>query len=485
MTRIGYLVPEFPGQTHIFFWRELQHLSRSDVSCDLVSTRRPPARLISHTWSQEAMSRTRYLAPVGLLAIASGIFELLRSAPLGPWRVIKAIKNADVNGVTRRLRLIGLAFAGAELSWIARRRTWHHLHVHSCADSAHVAMFAHLIGKVTYSLTLHGPLEDYGPNQRMKWQHAAFGIVITEKLLHELHEKIPESRRLQVDIGPMGVDTQAFTRTGIYRPWSGTGPFNVFSCGRLNPCKGHDDLIRAIRLIRRNGIDARLRIAGADDLALGHRAQLDALITQLDLTDAVNLLGAVSEARVKEELERAHAFSLASLQEPLGVAIMEAMSMELPVVVTGGGGVRELVDDLVDGLLVEPQNPHQLAAKLLELAHNPDLAARLAKAARQKIENSFQSNQSAKQLATRILHLSGPELRPPPAQCFVKLPGASGVFAVVPAQFGHQQALPLMKFCSACHFGDALASGVVGSRYDSNAPHSPYTAGVDTSTNWL
>jgi glycosyltransferase involved in cell wall biosynthesis len=73
---------------------------------------------------------------------------------------------------------------------------------------------------------------------------------------------------------------------------------------------------------------------------------------QLRLDDSVVLLGAVSEEVVRKELSEAHAFVLGSLAEPLGVAIMEAMAMRVPVGVTGAGGVAELVDDGVDGLLV-------------------------------------------------------------------------------------------------------------------------------------
>ena len=69
----------------------------------------------------------------------------------------------------------------------------------------------------------------------------------------------------------------------------------------------------------------------------------------------------MSEDTVNESLEKAQVFVLASWHEPLGVTIMEAMAMEMSVVVTGSGGVKELVDDGIDGLLVEPQSPEQLA----------------------------------------------------------------------------------------------------------------------------
>ena len=200
----------------------------------------------------------------------------------------------------------------------------------------------------------------------------------------------------------MGVDIERFRRGAPYVPWKGEGPFKIFSCGRLNPCKGHDDLIRAVALLREAGIEATLNIAGADDTGGWYQAQLLALIEQLRLQQAVSLLAAVPEAGVIRHLEASHAFSLASLNEPLGVAIMEAMAMELPVVVTKGGGVQELVTHSQDGILVEARNPADLAAGLQFVATQPDAALALAASARQRIAHSFQSTQSALTLARRL-----------------------------------------------------------------------------------
>ena len=54
---LGYLVPQFPGQTHIFFWREIAELEKRGVTVDLMSTRHPPAGLVAHDWSAGAMAR--------------------------------------------------------------------------------------------------------------------------------------------------------------------------------------------------------------------------------------------------------------------------------------------------------------------------------------------------------------------------------------------------------------------------------------------
>ena len=118
--------------------------------------------------------------------------------------------------------------------------------------------------------------------------------------------------------------------------------------------------------------------------------------------DSVHLLGAVSEDTVRESLEKAHVFALASRQEPLGVAIMEAMAMEVPVVVTGAGGVKELVDEGINGLLVEPQAPTQLVEAISKLLKDKELSIQLGKAGREKVIKYFHSRRSADVLLNRI-----------------------------------------------------------------------------------
>jgi glycosyltransferase involved in cell wall biosynthesis len=130
---------------------------------------------------------------------------------------------------------------------------------------------------------------------------------------------------------------------------------------------------------------------------------LEKIIDELKLKDRVTLLGAVSEQVVRDGLEKSHAFALASLNEPLGVVIMEAMAMEVPVVVTGSGGVAELVDDEVDGILVEPRDPSDIALGLERIAGDGVLATRLASAGREKVIRSFQSDRSAQALLRHLM----------------------------------------------------------------------------------
>ncbi len=407
MHRIGYFIPEFPGQTHIFFWREYQALKRLGIQPELVSTRRPPPGIVSHNWSDDAIRHTTYLFPPSLSRIGEAVVGTGRAGSRRWLRCLSSIARAhgfaSSASLQQRARLLGLAVMGASLAEIARRNGWTHVHCHSCADAAHIALFAHLLSGLSYSLTLHGPLVTYGPNQREKWRHATLGIVITERLRAEVGRDLAGALPQQLAVAPMGVDTERFRRRQARELWGGKGPFRIFSCGRLNLCKGHRDLAEAIALLRAEGIDARLVIAGEDDAGgMGYRKTLEAEIRERGVADCVVLLGAVDEDRIIRELQQAHVFALASHAEPLGVAIMEAMAMEIPVVVTTMGGVEELVQENVDGLFVPPMQPVLIANALKRVAQDPELALRLGDHGRYTILEKFQASRSAEVLAKHI-----------------------------------------------------------------------------------
>jgi glycosyltransferase involved in cell wall biosynthesis len=406
--RIGYLVPEFPGQTHVFFWREVRALATMGIDVDLVSTRRPATDLISHPWAAQAMPRTFYLMPLGLRGLLGATRVLLAAGPHGWRRCLTAIADAEDRSLSKRMRMMLLIPVGAKLAWAARRRGWKHLQVHSCGDSANAAMFARLLVGTRYGLTLHSPLSFFGPNQRHKWRNADLAFFVARAIRDEAVAILGANVPPVLETVPMGVDVKSFSRISRYVAYSGIGPCRIFSCGRLNLGKGHLDLVRAMGKLRQLGIDARLRIAGEDDSpSRGFRPRIERLIDELMLAEHVALLGAVSEERVKDELESAHLFALASHEEALGVATMEAMAMRVPVVVTRVGGVPELVGDGVEGLLVPPHEPDALAAAMARVLRDKDLAVRLGEAGRGKVERAFHSSLSAELLVRHVLGDAG------------------------------------------------------------------------------
>ncbi|WP_333684732.1 exopolysaccharide biosynthesis GT4 family glycosyltransferase EpsE [Pontibaca methylaminivorans] len=401
MLRIGFFIPEFPGQTHIFLWRERQALAELGIETDLISTRLPPRAVTSHAWAAEAQRQTRYLLPVGMAGLATALAEMLRN-PAGALRGTAAAMRAETTGgAKQRLRMLGLLLMGARLKRIARQQGWNHVHTHSCADSLNIAMLAERLGGPGYSLTLHGPtLEGYGVNQRQKWRHARFATIISRVLMREAERHIGADLPPVINLAPMGVDLDQIRRSAPWQAPEATGPIRIFSCGRLNAVKGHDHLVDVISLLRDRGLDVRLEIAGEDEQGgSGYRRELEALITRRGLGDHVRLLGAVSETVVRESLERAHIFALASLNEGISVAIMEAMAMEMPVVVTDVGGNHELIDSGHDAILVPASDPAAMADEIAGLIADPERAARLARASRARVAADFHHRRSAEAVA--------------------------------------------------------------------------------------
>lgn len=394
---IAYLVPEFPGQTHAFFWREQLALREIGVTAHLVSTKRPPREIVSNDWSNQAEQETVYLADLGLRDIVTIGLRFMAFGPRAWRRAFQAA--AEDCPLQHWPTNLALMFLSVQLVSFMRARGVTHVHVHSCGNSALLAMFANQLAGLSYSLTLHGDLHDYGRQQRTKWRHAAFAITITRRLFDQVRRILNTDIPPLLGLAPMGVNPDFFKRASAYKPWQGDGPLRLFSCGRLNFVKGHHELIRAVAILRKNGFPVCLEIAGEDEAGgRGFRKELEKLITELDLAGGVVLLGAVGEKAVLRGLESAHIFVLASHHEPLGVAIMEALSCEVPVIATNLGGVTELVDDGVDGYLVPPKDPNLLAEAIQRIARDPALAQTLSTAGRSKIKERFSSKVSAAEI---------------------------------------------------------------------------------------
>ena len=394
--RIGYIVPQFPGQTHIFFWREIEALEEMGHEVHVFSTRKPPRRLISHDWSEQAIARTTYLGQVRPLPAAVALGKLAGKLP--------AMILREGPGFAKDA-LVTLA-AAERLRREAKARGLDHVHAHSCGRAALIATFARLMGGPRYSVTLHGPLSDYGPGQRVKWRHASFATIITQKILGEIQESLAGSLPDRMVIRPMGVDPETLKRSAPYVPPEHGRPIRLFACGRLNVVKGHQDLMSATRQLLDQGVDVRLEIAGEDDDGgTGYRRELEEHLKKLRLQDHVKLLGAIDAGAVKAKLEEAHLFVLASWHEPLGVAYMEAMSMGVPTIGTDAGGVPELITDGSTGYLVEPGNPGQLTRTIRALAGDPDALLRLSEAGRAHIVENFRASLGAQVLVDEIERL--------------------------------------------------------------------------------
>ena len=144
----------------------------------------------------------------------------------------------------------------------------------------------------------------------------------------------------------------------------------------LAPHKSQTDLLKAAALARREAPTLRIWIAGDGPL----RPELEAEHEALGLGTVVRFLGFRED--VNDLLRAADLFVVSSYLEGMGTATLDAMASGLPVVATRVGGIPEIVDDGVSGILVPARDPKALAEAMLRLAKDPGLRARLGEAGR-------------------------------------------------------------------------------------------------------
>ncbi|WP_102145651.1 glycosyltransferase family 4 protein [Mycobacterium hubeiense] len=180
-------------------------------------------------------------------------------------------------------------------------------------------------------------------------------------------------------------------------------PLMVLSLGRLGQRKGTYDLVQAIELLPPD-IRTQLAVVLAGD---GEVDKVRQVITARGLDDVIDVVGWVDADGRNELLCRADIFVLPSHDEGLPMAILEAMAHGVVPLSTPVGGIPEAITDGVDGLLVPPGNPAQLADALRRLVECDDLRARLAVATRQRAE-AFDIAGWRQELAELWLSLAGP-----------------------------------------------------------------------------
>ena len=165
-------------------------------------------------------------------------------------------------------------------------------------------------------------------------------------------------------------------------PYAGGTP-RLLCVGRLIPIKGHIVLLRAFAEARRSVPDLRLDIAGRGPL----EPALRALAKELGVGDAVRFLGYV--APVQRAIEESAIVVVPSMGEGFGMVALEAMERARPVIAAEIGGLGELVEEGVTGLLVPPGDAEPLAAAIVELAGDPEKAERMGAAGRTRALDRF------------------------------------------------------------------------------------------------
>jgi len=174
-----------------------------------------------------------------------------------------------------------------------------------------------------------------------------------------------------------GIDVERFALSGLCP----CGP--IVSVARLSPEKDVANLIRATAMAVKQSPQLRVEVAGGGPCL----EDLKRLAASLDVGDRITFLGEVRD--VPAVLAGARMFVLPSRSEGIPLTVLEAMACGLPVVATRVGGLPEVVEHGVTGLLVPSDDPGALAAAMVLIWNDPDRRDRMGRAGRQRAEERF------------------------------------------------------------------------------------------------
>jgi colanic acid/amylovoran biosynthesis glycosyltransferase len=390
---VAYLSSRYPAISHSFIAREVRALRKLGLRVDTFGIHRSEPRHVLSAGDAEALRDTYAVLPPQWPGFLSAH---LRALVTRPRRYLGALILALRQPPARRTgRAHDLAhFAEAVPIWReCRRRGLRHVHAHFTRPSADVALLAsHLAGgELSWSFTAHGvdiPLDD--PKRLAEKVRRAGWVACVSDYGRAQVMGVVEARFWpKVHLIRCGVDPDEFSPP--LRRNGRDGDLRILTVGRTEPVKGHAVLLDAVALLAERGVETSTTVVG--DGSLLHRLRERA--AELGIAGRVRLVGSVGQDRIRDQYAAADVFCLPSFGEGVPVVLMEAMTMELPVVASRVMGVPELVEDGVSGLLVAPARPDLLADALERLAGDRALRGRMGKAGRAAVARRFDPDVAA------------------------------------------------------------------------------------------
>ena len=162
--------------------------------------------------------------------------------------------------------------------------------------------------------------------------------------------------------------------------------FIIGSVGRLEEVKGYDILINAVKLLKDDGYIIKCILVGEGK----EKIYLEKLSLELGVRDNIVFEG--FKNNVDFEIKKMDIYIQPSRQESFGISILEAMNNCKPIVATRVGGIVEIIDDEVNGILFELEDKYGLYRKIKGIIENPLQAEKLAIEGKSKLVKDFSIN---------------------------------------------------------------------------------------------
>jgi glycosyltransferase involved in cell wall biosynthesis len=408
---LGMVLKGYPRISESFISNEILLLENEGFDIHIISMRHPREPFF-HRSVRRIKADVAYLPETLLTGLPRLVRHNVRLALKKPRRYATAAGMAWKRFLRNRkiATLKHLLQAGYLVDGILPGKGIVHLHAHFAHSPSSVAMFASLLSGIDFSFTAHAKdIYTSNPAQlREKISLARFVVTCTEYNRQTL-TRVAGGGGRSIHRVYHGIDVRLFSAG--FADEMPVPPYRILSVARLVPKKGLPTVLRALRLLREQGVDFRYTLVGDGD----ERDKILALIQKLDLAGVCRWKGTMPHEAVMAYYRESDLFVLGCQQAANGDrdgipnVFIESMAMGVPVVGTWISAIPELITDGRTGRLVPPQRPKEMAAAMLDLLTNAELRKRLVPAARDRVLSAF-DNRKLIQKLVRIYREGLPEL---------------------------------------------------------------------------
>jgi len=378
---IAYLVNEYPAVSHSFVRREIAGIEGAGGTVFRFSVRHSDPGLLPDVRDKREYEKTEVILGNNWFAL---VLQMLLKALASPIQFSHALRVAFTESSFRPSDIVRRIAYIAEAAWLTgqlKNRDVKHLHAHFGTNSAMVARLAYKLGGPPYSFTVHGPDEFDRPIEldlRGKISDALFAVAISNFCKGQLMRWASGQDWGKIEVIRCGVGDN-FTLNQSCKPTYEKTQF--VSIARLSGQKGIPLLIQAATILKDEEYSFTIQLIGGGEM----QHQIENMIHDYDLRDHINLVGWASSTEIAEYLLGSKAMVLPSFAEGLPVVIMEALALEVPVIVTAIAGTPELVDDQCGWLIPSGSVAALVQALKTALRTSPQTLADMGKVGRERV----------------------------------------------------------------------------------------------------
>lgn len=426
--RIAYLFPLFPVINQTFTLAEVVWLKEHGYDIRLYSLLSRVDRSLQQAEARDLIDQTHYCpgygsrelwAPFlrGLRRNPAGVFGLFRSV----WRAWRQEVPAKHSGDAPGPETFGLEdwldvlYRGNK--WFYLLKSWlmvphalylaevferdgiPHVHCNWATYPATVGMLIRQWSGLPFSVTAHAYDIHMMPWMLpAKLEASGFFVTCAEYNRRYLRSMCSEEAASRIVLSYHGTNLQRF-RPGPRREGD---DFRVVSVGWFKEYKGFHFVVEAVARLVAQGVNASLHLAGDGP----QKAYLVEQAKRLGITERVVFHGYLDHDHLVSLYRDCDAFAMGSIemtnfgrQDVIPNVIAEAMAVGLPIVSTRMGGISELVEDGVSGLMVPQRDPEALAEALGRIASSPELASQLRQAGHARVEQIWDRNRNLEELS--------------------------------------------------------------------------------------